>query len=120
MRTFSFGLVIRDNWEVQGLGVGISELAWFLLCLADLGHRPQLEGQHSGGPLIFNGFVTVYLSQGLHLSSRHNVVEFDALQDPRLTPFCNDHPSPAALPEVGGMKHWAAYPGLRAPHSVFV
>lgn len=47
--TFSFGLVIRDNWEVQGLGVGISELAWLLLCLADLGRRPGLEGQHSGG-----------------------------------------------------------------------
>lgn len=62
MSTFSFGLVIRDNWEVQGHGVGILELAGFLLCLADLGHRPGLEGQYSGGHWFFNGFVTVFLA----------------------------------------------------------
>lgn len=101
MSTFSFGLVIRDNWEVQGLGVGILNSAWLLLCLTDLGLGHRLEGRHSGGPLFFNRFVTVYLSQGFHSCPGH-AEEFGALQNLRLIRFCSDHSSPAALRGMRG------------------
>lgn len=97
MSTFSFGLVIHDNWEVQGLGVGIlnwpgSSFAWLTW------------GTHQGskaGTLVaayfFNRFVTVCLSKGLHACPGHAEVKSGAFQNLRLIPFCNDHSSPAAL-----------------------
>lgn len=51
-------------------------------------------------------------------------MEFDALQDPGLTTYCNDHPSPAALPEVGGraLKCWVlgGIPGVKSAPALFL